>query len=275
MKKDEVLKLKITFAYCPLGIYSTIFDFDTTQTAREAMDSFLRCHYRIPSGEYRLALRGNEIIDPNSTFDSIGIDNGAFITVIPEIETQEKGVPCSDRKTVKRHLIDGALHRHPANPACVLWRYMDFAKFESLITRAALFFSSMDRLDDSKEGHLPKGNRSMIFSEVAQIMGDRTASYHDTAIDGILHQEKTRTVINCWSIDDNESSRLWHEYVKESEGVAIRGNFEMLTKSIGTKDVRFGVVKYINLAHSYNADIEATERYGVCTTRTIRVTSQE
>jgi len=267
MKEGEVLKLEITFTYPPLDINTTSFYFDVTQTAREALDDFLRCHPWIPRGEYRLALEGNKIIDPNSTFDSIGIDNGAWITVIPETEAREKCVPCSERKTVERYLIDGDLHRHPADQACVLWRYMDFAKFESLITRAALFFSRMDRFDDSKEGDLPAGNRWVIFSEIAQVMGDRTASYHADVISRNLHLETTRTVVNCWSMGDNESSRLWREYVKDSEGVAIRGSFEMLTRSIVTKDVRFGVVRYINLSQGYNADIQATGRYGVCTTK--------
>lgn len=267
MKKDEVLTLEITFTYPPLDVYSTSFYFDTTQTAREAMNDFLRCHPWIPPGEYRLALKGNKIIDPDSTLDSIGIDNGAFVTVISESEARQKGVRCTDRKTVKRYLIDGEVHRHPADPACVLWRYMACAKFESLITRAALFFCRMDRFDDSNEGELPTGNRSLIFSEIAQTMGDRTASYHDGAIGGHLHKERTRTAINCWSMGDNDSPRLWREYVKESEGVAIRGSFQMLARSIGSKDVRFGVVRYVNLGQGHNPDIQATGRYGVCTTK--------
>ena len=268
MIEEEIPELTITFVYPPGGIISTYFYFDTTRTAGEALDGFLWCH-SLPPGEYRLALKGNKIIDPNHTLDSIGIDNGASITVVSEIEARENGVPCTDKKTIKRLSIDGELHRHPADPTCVLWRYMDLAKFESLITSGALFFSRADKFRDAHEGELPAGNQELIFSQVAQIMGDRKASYSADWTEGRLRGGKTRTTVSCWSMGSKESLRLWGEYVQDNDGVAIRTSFEMLTKSIENKDVKYGVVKYVDLSKGYNADIFVDGRYGVCTTKDV------
>ena len=40
----------------------------------------------------------------------------------------------------------------PPSDDAVLWRYMDFTKFVSLLDRSALFFARADKLNDPFEG---------------------------------------------------------------------------------------------------------------------------
>ena len=47
-----------------------------------------------------------------------------------------------------------------------LWRYMDFAKFVSLLESRALFFVRADKLDDPFEGALSEVNKAIIGTEI-------------------------------------------------------------------------------------------------------------
>ena len=47
---------------------------------------------------------------------------------------------------------------HSPPSEAVLWRYMDFTKFVSLLDRQALFFARSDKLGDPFEGSFPRGN---------------------------------------------------------------------------------------------------------------------
>ena len=53
----------------------------------------------------------------------------------------------------------------------ILWRYMDFTKFVSLLDKQALFFASITSLEDPFEGSLPVANMN-----VRKDLGLRAAS---------------------------------------------------------------------------------------------------
>ena len=44
----------------------------------------------------------------------------------------------------------------PLPDDAVLWRYMDFTKFVSLLEKSSLFFARADKLEDPFEGYLPR-----------------------------------------------------------------------------------------------------------------------
>lgn len=47
---------------------------------------------------------------------------------------------------------------NPPSDDAVLWRYMDFTKFVSLLEKSALFFARADKLGDPFEGAFSKIN---------------------------------------------------------------------------------------------------------------------
>ena len=43
---------------------------------------------------------------------------------------------------------------NPPSSDAILWRYMDFTKYVSLLEKRALFFARADKLEDPFEGYL-------------------------------------------------------------------------------------------------------------------------
>ena len=46
-----------------------------------------------------------------------------------------------------------------ADPEAIVWRYLDWLKFEDLVNNRRLYFRRSDRLDDHMEGRFSEGSR--------------------------------------------------------------------------------------------------------------------
>ncbi len=132
--------------------------------------------------------------------------------------------------------------QRPASPDQVIWRYMDFTKFVSMLDHGALFLARTDLLGDPFEGSTPKAN---ILLRTA------LASTHDLASDAygslgaFLKWSRRWTFVNCWHMNDNESAAMWQLYSKSNEGIAVKSTFGLLDKCIGTR-CYMGQVKYLD-----------------------------
>ena len=122
------------------------------------------------------------------------------------------------------------------NESARLWRYMTFGKFVSLLSRGALFFCRVDRLQDRFEGQLPRPTYDITHPLLR-------ASYE---------QERVRSILNCWTCLVHESVALWNTYVPQGEGVAILTTFARLRgsfRAIGIYNearVHIGRVRYVD-----------------------------
>ena len=74
-----------------------------------------------------------------------------------------------------------------AFPEVKVWRYMDLAKFISLIDRHQLFFSSVDLFGDPYEGTLPKPDRRR-FKKAQSMSGENV-------------------FVNSWHLNEYESAQ--------------------------------------------------------------------
>ena len=134
---------------------------------------------------------------------------------------------------------------NPPPPEEVLWRYLDFTKFVSLLDTKALFFARIDKLDDRFEGTLFR------------------------AIEDRCSPEFTREVqklrqwvgVNCWHANDYESDAMWKMYGAET-GVAIRTTCQGLISSLADNSsvVHIGKVQYVDY-DTVNVPSEAVEKY--------------
>ena len=118
----------------------------------------------------------------------------------------------------------------------VLWRYMDFVKFVSLLEKSALFFARADKLGDPFEGYWP-------ISPVEEKL-----SSSDATILSNLHKAQIAlSLISCWHESPHESEAMWKLYSRETDGIAIRTDFGSLVDSFKT-DYHWmpGRVKYID-----------------------------
>ena len=82
-----------------------------------------------------------------------------------------------------------------------IWRYMDFAKFISLINEQYLYFTRSDRFEDRFEGSYSSinvSNRNMAFSLLDPAVGPRLLhEKHELAI-----MARRWMFITCWNISD-------------------------------------------------------------------------
>ena len=124
----------------------------------------------------------------------------------------------------------------------MLWRYMDFPKFVSLLDTSSLFFSRADLLGDPFEGVLAKAN--------IETLPDRYGPEVAASMREVLPHMRSRTVgtfVNCWHWNDFESDAMWKIYAQQSAGVAIRTDFGSLSGSFtDDQTIYIGRVNYID-----------------------------
>ncbi len=121
----------------------------------------------------------------------------------------------------------------------MLWRYMSFARFCSLLERRELFFSLVGDMEDRYEGFinppLPPDRGNPLYHPEQQVCD-------------LLYKIARTALICCWTRSDYESTLMWKTYAGE-EGVAIRTTFGDLQKSVlslGKLPVIFGQVEYVD-----------------------------
>lgn len=125
----------------------------------------------------------------------------------------------------------------------VLWRYMNLAKFVSLLssgTTGGLWFPLISTFEDPYEGAPPQ---ALLRA------GDKPGAMFDRKSRLRAYEHSRRTMcVSCWHALDNESDAMWKLYGRE-HAVAIRTTFERLAHrqlgAIPAHTVFFsGFVKY-------------------------------
>lgn len=158
-------------------------------------------------------------------------------------------------------------------PDSVLWRYMDFPKFVSLLKDEALYFSRLDSLGDKFEGAKGLAHkkdewdkfyldffRKALLNPPLPVNNSHTPEEIDNAAKNLLSQLensgkfnlKTRYV-NCWHQNEVESEAFWRVYAPpNSPGIAIKTTYSDLNDSLGDDpDIQIGRVKYINFSKGF------------------------
>ena len=135
----------------------------------------------------------------------------------------------------------------PAEDA-ILWRYMDFTKFASLLDKKALYFARADKLGDPFEGSFSKLNKQMRprLLESQGVEADKVQLAVERVTEG-LRQTPFRGLVNCWHENPYESEAMWNIYSREKDGIAIRTSFKGLSQSfVCDESVYIGKVAYVD-----------------------------
>ena len=143
---------------------------------------------------------------------------------------------------IKQYIRPGTHHSNLGGPTydikvpsfdTTLWRYMDFAKFVSLLEYRALFFTRADKLDDPFEGTLSEVNKAIIQQGYKLTLDKRTSDTLDVLgiIGNAVKQGRRFTLINCWQASEHESEAMWKLYSGQGHGLAIRTDFKSLVFS--------------------------------------------
>lgn len=125
-------------------------------------------------------------------------------------------------------------------PDTRIWRYMDLAKFISMLQNGALYFSVLAMLGDDMEAALPRvpENASAV---------DRMRAYTD------WNFIRSTMFASCWHVAQHESAALWSIYGGRHQGIAIQSSMRSLTNGfpLATQEdirqiVKVGRVEYID-----------------------------
>ena len=122
----------------------------------------------------------------------------------------------------------------------MLWRYMSFAKFYSLLERKELFFSLVGDMEDRYEG--------FIYPPIPREHGDHLQQQAEHQAHDELRMIARTALISCWTESDHESSLMWETYA-DADGVAVRTTFQHLQESIHSVaklPVTFGQIEYVD-----------------------------
>ncbi|WP_216726459.1 hypothetical protein [Hymenobacter siberiensis] len=146
-----------------------------------------------------------------------------------------------------------------------LWRYMDFAKFVSMLSTQSLWFSSAASFEDPFEGatglmeNRPAYIKAMMqdYQQEWQETGGKLTMENYAEIKAEIHKyesnklkKRQTTYINCWYESPFESMAMWQLYSKDNQNaIAIRSSIKRIKvafpEDIG---VEIGRVNYIDYA---------------------------
>jgi hypothetical protein len=144
----------------------------------------------------------------------------------------------------------------PSDPDARIWRYMDFAKYVSLLDKHALYFARAHQLEDQFEGSFTTPTLGMIEEAVAvlppEVREASRAEYTKTAEMG-----RRDFAVNSWHMSNHESAAMWKLYLGGTEGVTIQSSYSRLVDSFAPSslEVMIGKGNYVDYgSHSFRLD---------------------
>lgn len=161
----------------------------------------------------------------------------------------------------------------------IIWKYMDFAKFMSLISQNALYFSRVDQFNDQWEGVPPR--LYLKFFEGMDKESYKTSMEYFSLVNGkkyvpaaIIKDEedvkelRKRTFAHCWHEQAVESAAMWKIYGGNIYAIAIKSNlakFKNVFEKIKITDcpdskIYINKVVYIN-HHNEKSYSEAVKKF--------------
>ena len=125
----------------------------------------------------------------------------------------------------------------PPPDDALLWRYMDFTKFVSLLETSALFFCRPDRLGDPFEGSISPVTPPSVAADIR----DGPAVVYTVDLRQVMRLAR----VNCWHMSEFESEAMWRLYARERDGVAINTVFADFKSAFrGDQAVSASMVQY-------------------------------
>lgn len=132
----------------------------------------------------------------------------------------------------------------------IIWRYMDFTKYVSLLEKSALFFCSCKNMEkmDPYEGYYTKQDLKNLKNTKVSVIGGKYKKSPSVYRNLFLNN----STLNCWHINDCESAGMWKLY-SDSKGIAIKSTVGKLTNAIeccSEDKIEIDKIKYINYINS-------------------------
>lgn len=128
----------------------------------------------------------------------------------------------------------------------VLWRYMDFWKYVSMLARRALFFPRIGMFEDPFEAFehwsepIARKNLESRFDGQSSIPSSQLVTVSlDTG-----QMIRSVVYVNCWHANEWESAAMWKLYAENQDSVAVRTTYDLILKYVGNEKHAVGNVTY-------------------------------
>ncbi len=182
---------------------------------------------------------------------------------------------CSNRlaETAARYRYSPRPYTLP-DPDSLLWRYLDFPKYVSLLATRQLFFARVDTFNDPYEGakglkvrkdrwdshfleFFRQALRTAPVDDPSQLLSDEEIEKRAPKFIAELEQiglaDRSRTFVSCWHENPVESEAMWRLYAAAfPNALAIRTTYDRLYRSLGKDpDIAIGRVKYIDMRREF------------------------
>jgi hypothetical protein len=132
----------------------------------------------------------------------------------------------------------------PSNPDVSIWRYMDLAKFLSLLEDQALYFGRSDLMSDSFEG-----TTTARTLEVAREWLGTASEEFERQISEHRKSLRQHVYLSCWHMSEYESAAMWSLYQTAGHGIAVRSTYSRLSASMRAgSPIYIGVVRYVDFS---------------------------
>jgi hypothetical protein len=131
-----------------------------------------------------------------------------------------------------------------------VWRYMDFAKYLSMLDQRALYFSNVEALarTDPHEGMLAQPYfRHRCWRDIRDLTHEEWQEFNmdqldDAARDAQFWSSKNSReywarrrfydrrafFANCWHVSEYESAAMWPAYADPKQGIAVIADYSRL-----------------------------------------------
>lgn len=142
-------------------------------------------------------------------------------------------------------------------------KYIDLAKFLSLLSTKALFFCRLDKLEDEFEGTTSKNNYLKRLKWILDAREHMTAPFTPDQI----HEEiksmydfdkevKEVNCVCCWNKADSESAALWKIYSDYGKGIMIKSTVDDIFKAFETtpQEIRISEINYLDYSNDMMLD---------------------
>jgi hypothetical protein len=136
----------------------------------------------------------------------------------------------------------------PTNPDIPIWRYIDLARFISMLEHQALHFSRADRMWDTFEGSLSEPSLDFERNVMLDGMPDENWAHWRDQMSRAHKAIREHTYLSCWHMNEHESVAMWNAY-QSSDRIAIRSTYRRLAECLDAAErerIYIGTVTYID-----------------------------
>ena len=117
----------------------------------------------------------------------------------------------------------------------ILWRYMDIAKFISMLEQNAIWLARADTFGDKHEGRFPHEMREYIKKAYENFDKKDDSPIND--VNDFQDFLIKNTFISCWHHNLEENMVMWEIYGKNKNAVAIQTTVEGIWNNVNTSDL--------------------------------------